>query len=66
MIQAESRETDIEATFGEELVLAADCIKKNPKSYGAWYHRLWCFEQMRAIVDKEPKQHEKLVSLLET
>ena len=24
-----------------ELALTEDCIKRNPKSYGAWYHRQW-------------------------
>ncbi|CAG0900240.1 unnamed protein product [Darwinula stevensoni] len=29
-----------------ELKLAADCLKCNPKSYGAWHHRIWIMERM--------------------
>jgi len=28
--------------LASELALTAGCIKKQPKSYGAWHHRLWC------------------------
>ncbi len=28
-----------------ELALVAECIQKNPKSYGAWHHRRWLLDQ---------------------
>ena len=34
----------------EELALSAEGIRKNPKSYGAWHHRVWVLGQ-RAEVD---------------
>lgn len=29
-------------TLKNEMSLTEQCLKKNPKSYGTWYHRQWC------------------------
>lgn len=36
-----------------ELSLTAECIKKNPKSYGAWHHRLWMITHFEHSTIKE-------------
>jgi len=43
-----------------ELSLTADCIKKNPKSYGAWFHRQW----MITYFEFDPKAELDLCALL--
>ena len=45
-----------------ELALTADCIKKNPKSYGAWYHRQW----MITLFEFDVKAELDLCALLLT
>uniref|UniRef100_A0A8R1XV31 Geranylgeranyl transferase type-2 subunit alpha n=1 Tax=Onchocerca volvulus TaxID=6282 RepID=A0A8R1XV31_ONCVO len=32
--------------FHSEILLTETCLKANPKSYYAWFHRLWCFKQL--------------------
>jgi geranylgeranyl transferase type-2 subunit alpha len=36
-----------------ELSLSAAAIKKNPKSYGAWYHRQWILDRINIDVNVE-------------
>jgi geranylgeranyl transferase type-2 subunit alpha len=36
-----------------ELALSAAAIKKNPKSYGAWYHRQWILDRINIDVNVE-------------
>lgn len=31
--------------FENELALTEMCLKKNPKSYGSWFHRQWCLKK---------------------
>ena len=31
--------------FENELALTETCLKKNPKSYGSWFHRQWCLKK---------------------
>lgn len=63
--QVDHSDLDIESTFAEELGLAADCIRKNPKSYGAWYHRQWCFEVMQKVVGRHPDKQDAFVRMLD-
>ena len=37
----------------QELLISSEGIKKNPKSYGAWYHRQWIAERFDIDVTKE-------------
>lgn len=37
----------------KELTLTAECIRKNPKSYGAWHHRLWIIQRFEVDFEKE-------------
>ena len=37
----------------EELALSADGIRKNPKSYGAWHHRVWVLAQRKVDLHRE-------------
>ncbi len=37
----------------QELFISSEGIKKNPKSYGAWYHRQWIVERFDIDVTKE-------------
>ena len=37
----------------QELQLVEDCIRRNPKSYGAWYHRKWIFDRFNVDTTKE-------------
>jgi hypothetical protein len=34
----------------DEFVLTSSCLKRNPKAYGAWFHRKWCIRHF-IIVD---------------
>lgn len=36
-----------------ELALSTEAIKKNSKSYGAWYHRVWICDRFEVDVDAE-------------
>ena len=38
---------------GPELALTATCLKKNPKSYGSWHHRLWAVRRDPARAEGE-------------
>ncbi|KAH8071479.1 hypothetical protein JL721_4460 [Aureococcus anophagefferens] len=38
---------------GPELALTAACLKKQPKSYGSWYHRLWAVRREPARAPAE-------------
>jgi geranylgeranyl transferase type-2 subunit alpha len=56
--EPDSRDSVIPASLGaairdQELLLSADGIRKNPKSYGAWHHRLWIIERFECDFDKE-------------
>lgn len=31
--------------FENELALTETCLRKNPKSYGSWFHRQWCLKK---------------------
>lgn len=33
------------AMFEGELGLTETCLRKNPKSYGSWFHRQWCMKR---------------------
>jgi geranylgeranyl transferase type-2 subunit alpha len=33
--------------LSEELTLTRKCLERNPKAYGAWFHRKWCLLQQR-------------------
>jgi hypothetical protein len=48
----------------KELELAAECILKNPKSYGAWHHRRWLFEGAWKALGESERRGE-LVGLLD-
>jgi geranylgeranyl transferase type-2 subunit alpha len=39
----------------KELSLSTTAIKKNPKSYGAWYHRIWILQRYNTVanIDQE-------------
>jgi geranylgeranyl transferase type-2 subunit alpha len=37
----------------QELLISTEGIKKNPKSYGAWYHRQWIAERFDIDITKE-------------
>ena len=37
----------------QELTVSADGIIRNPKSYGAWYHRVWIMRRFHNDFDKE-------------
>jgi geranylgeranyl transferase type-2 subunit alpha len=37
----------------EELNLSTEAIKRNSKSYGAWYHRVWIVDRFEVDVDAE-------------
>ncbi|KAL3644963.1 hypothetical protein CASFOL_010143 [Castilleja foliolosa] len=43
----------IQSIFGEELRLVENALKKNIKSYGAWYHRKWVLSKGHSSTDKE-------------
>ena len=51
-----------ESLLEAELSLTADCIKKNPKSYGAWYHRKWLTTHFEFNVERELELCELLLS----
>lgn len=42
---------EIQRIFQTELTLATTALRKNPKSYHAWYHRIWCLEHGLAAID---------------
>lgn len=35
--------------LSEELTLTRKCLERNPKAYGAWFHRKWCLLQQRTL-----------------
>ena len=38
----ETSEEEMIKLYSNEMTLTENCLKKNPKSYGSWYHRQWC------------------------
>lgn len=57
------RKEEIDATLKEELKVAESALRKNPKSYGAWYHRKWVLRKIDSYVDKELELLDKFLSL---
>lgn len=45
-----------------ELNISSDAIKKNPKSYCAWHHRLWVWSKVECDVSKELSLCDKLLA----
>lgn len=43
----------IKKLVAEELSLSTDAIKRNSKSYGAWYHRVWIVDRFAVDIDSE-------------
>ncbi|XP_069698729.1 geranylgeranyl transferase type-2 subunit alpha isoform X2 [Periplaneta americana] len=37
---------EMQARMKSELELVAQCLRANPKSYGAWHHRMWVLDTM--------------------
>lgn len=55
---SDTTSSPIPATSGSsilapELHLSAECIKKNPKSYGAWHHRKWMISRIECDINSE-------------
>ena len=48
-----ARAGDGAIAVGAELALTAACLRKQPKSYGSWYHRLWAVRREPARAPAE-------------
>lgn len=58
---------DLRLEVGEasrELTLSTEAIKKNPKSYCAWYHRLWIASKCSVDFERELKLCEEFLVIL--
>ena len=65
-LDMEARTPKIESDRGtalatRELQLSQDAIVKNPKSYGAWYHRVWIIDRFVVDIDHEIKLCNKFL-----
>ena len=49
----------------DERSLTASCLKRNPKAYGAWFHRKWCIRQYILLETKEYVLNMKPVTLFD-
>ena len=49
--------------FATEMHLTETCLKKNPKSYGAWHHRQWCLCQVESHIEHVWTQELALCTL---
>ncbi|VDN02453.1 unnamed protein product [Thelazia callipaeda] len=62
--QKNEEPSDRESLIRAELLLTETCLEKNCKSYSAWFHRFWCFKQLKKPdVDKELALCEKFLSM---
>lgn len=43
-MKPEKSKESLQSILTEEMILTQNCLKTNPKSYGAWHHRLWAME----------------------
>jgi geranylgeranyl transferase type-2 subunit alpha len=43
--EASYSESQMIQFYLQEMSLTESCLKKDPKSYGAWYHRKWCLQK---------------------
>ena len=50
---------------GIELELTTKCIKTNPKSYAAWYHRQWIIKQLTGDDKKNILDYQSDLKLTE-
>jgi geranylgeranyl transferase type-2 subunit alpha len=49
----------------EEFSLTRKCLERNPKAYGAWYHRKWCVIQYCSSNVGMAKRSNQAISFLE-